>query len=254
MKTVKSIRYVSVSLVTICVMLITLACGGDDDDDDGTGGTTSGTGGSAGSTATGGSTADGSGGTGTGGSGGSMDAGQLDGAEPEPLPQDVAAGEECTMPYQIAGLVTLFTAYGVCQNSSDPCVGGTPDQFDLASILPAGSETITSVLPPPQDPAANCASGLVCCIKEDQCAAVGEQITNPNGMVAMMMPGISVSCGAEGSCTATNEGDSAGELSTGCPSGQTCCVVMPPMSLPEGGTLFPTTDASTPAADAGAGQ
>jgi hypothetical protein len=256
MKTFKSFRSISVSFLTISVMLLTLACGDDSDDGEsgGTGGSPTATGGSAGgASGTGGSAGGGT--TLTGGTGGGgMDAGQPDGATPEPLPQNVAEGGECTMPYEIAGLVAIFTSYGVCQNPSDPCVGGTPDQFDLAPIFPPGSETITSLLPPQQDAAANCASGLVCCIREDQCEAVGEQIANPNSVVAMMMPGVSVSCGAPGSCTTTNEGYSAGELQTGCPTGQTCCVVMPPLSLPEGGTLFPTTDASAPAADASGGQ
>lgn len=264
MKEIKSFGSISVSLLTITVMLLVLACGGDSDDESngGTGGDSASTGGSSGGGASG--TGGSSGGTTSGGSGGSsdMDAGQIDGSTPEPLPTDVAEGGECTMQYQIAGLVSLFTSYGVCQSDSASCTGGTPDKFDIAKILPAGSETIAALLPPPTSDAANCASGLVCCIKEDQCDAVSAQISDPNSIVALMMPGIKASCSAAGSCTATNADESAGELETGCPSGETCCVVLPPINmeagipglLPTGDASTPAADASAPAADAGEGQ
>ncbi|MBN1654338.1 MAG: hypothetical protein JXA30_11265 [Deltaproteobacteria bacterium] len=256
MRTVKSVWSILVSLLALSLLLFALGCGGDSDED------TNGSGGAPPDTSGSGGDSSGSGGGGASGSDG-MDSGQIDeptgGTGAETLPT-VGAGEQCTMPYSIAGMITLFTAYGVCQNATDECVGGTPDKFDLASIMPAGSETIAGLLPAPPSASANCESGLVCCINTDQCESVGKEIGA--GMVGMIVPGITASCKPEGNCAATNTGDSAGELPTGCPSGQICCIIIPPIQLeggipelegglPEAGTEE-TTEGGAQTPDAGA--
>lgn len=238
MKTIKSFRLISVSLLTMSVMLIVLACGGDSDDDSngGTGGGASGTGGSAG---------DGTGGTagGGGGSGGSMDAGQADGAAA--LPQDVAEGGVCTM------ITAFFSSTGTCKSSSD-CPGGLPTQFDLSTLNDLDPIVTTFATTPTSDQA-NCATGLTCCVDTDQCPSAGEQI-NGNEMISTVLGGdVTTVCGSPGGCTATGDGYAYGEITVGCPSGQTCCVNIPPITLPEGGVL-PTTDAGEQTTDSGSQQ
>ena len=64
---------------------------------------------------------------------------------------------------------------------------------------------------------ANCASGLVCCVKPDQCDYVGTQMM---GMPIFGDTIESVACVDEGRCT----DELQGEMDVGCPEGQTCCV------------------------------
>jgi hypothetical protein len=245
MKTLKSFRYISVSLLTVSLFLFALACGSDSDDGESeeTGGATTETGGTT-DDGTGGSD-DGSGGatTGTGGSSGEMDAGQVDGGKP--LPTDVAEGGECTL------VSMLFTAKGTCSSSTD-CEGGLPTQFDVSGL--GINPEVAGVLTTPENDQANCASGLTCCVNTDQCNAIGESLA-ANMMVKEVLgdsiSNLKIECVAEGSCEAIAEDNSFGEIPTGCVTGQTCCVNVPPITLPEleGGT---PTDAGASTGDANA--
>ncbi|MBN1656549.1 MAG: hypothetical protein JXA30_22450 [Deltaproteobacteria bacterium] len=130
----------------------------------------------------------------------------------------VGAGEECSPAFEVMGMMTLFTATGICQDAAEPCVGGTPDMFDLGNLLTQVPEEYVNLLPPPVDAAANCESGLVCCINQDQCQSVNDQILG-NEMVADVL-NADIACVSEGTCT----GDNPLELALGCPSGQRCCI------------------------------
>lgn len=242
MKTTKTVWSITILLITIAIFLVTLACGGSsdgsgDDEPSASGGISGGyapsTGGSSG------------GSTSTGG----IDGGQRDGAvtETEPELPKVGAGEQCTMPYSlINNTATLFTAYGTCQDPSAECVGGTPDQLDLAPILPASLSMLASLLPEQPDAAANCESGLVCCIEPGTCTKAGEQLAS--GIAGTYRPGIGASCKTADSCPATNEGESAVQvqLTIGCESGEICCLNLPELNL-DAGVPGATTDASTEA-------
>jgi len=248
MKILKPFRYSSVSLMSASLLLFTLACGGDsdDDDDNATGGTTTEeTGGSGGTSETG------SGGTTTnetgGSSGGAMDdAGQLDGGKP--LPQDVAEGGECTLES------LLFKATGTCSSSKE-CPGGLPTQFDISGI--GINPEVASVLETPESDQANCASGLTCCVNTDQCNAVYEQLssnTMVQGVLGDSISNLSIECVDTGSCAAKSEDNDFGEIPTGCETGQSCCVNVPKITLPDA-DLIPAdgaaaTDAGTQTADA----
>lgn len=238
-KKAESLWLISILLLASTVIIVALACGGDDSDDDnddtqaGASGTT---GGAAGTT---------SGASGTTGAAGTGTQGAAGAAETTELPT-VAEGEECTMLYDIDALgmnISIFTAHGVCQTPSAPCVGGTPDMFDMSTILtpetmPAGLGDIASGLLPTPDPTANCEEGLVCCVNTDECDNVGRQITE-NPTIGGMVSGLSISCVTAGSCTGENN---TSEMTLGCPEGQSCCVDMPAINL-DAGIL--DTDAGT---------
>jgi len=157
------------------------------------------------------------------------------------------------MTVDIVGMVTLFTAYGTCQKPGDSCEGGTPDNFNLADLIPeslsgvlGGAGMLSGLLGTPSANA-DCETDLVCCINNDQCDGVGDQLLSAP-MIGGLLAGSNISCQSAGSCSGAS-GTTPTELALGCPEGQTCCIVLPEITIPDGG--LPTIDGGTPTGDGG---
>ncbi len=186
MERIKPFCFVLVTLLVLVTLVFVASCGGDSDeepDDDGTGGSAAASGGGAsGSGATSG--------------GGSMSDASVDGSPVGPASTGtVQENGTCVMTDMMSRFAST-TMSGTCRPSGTDCPGGQ-----------AGSS--------------DCASGLVCCIGEDQCDAVAPDIL-AMGMVE------SVSCVSTGTCPSSTLLIISRPLEMpGCPAGQSCCITLP---------------------------
>lgn len=203
------------------MLLLTAACGDDDDD----GSVSAGSGGidTAGQpgAGTGGAVSAGASGASGGASGGTAGIGGTAGTMATNIPE----GSECGLPS------SMVSVLGVCQQPSAPCEGGTPDKFDLKSIVPAA----VSAMIPPFPASANCQPDLVCCINTDTCDQIlpALQSSSMGGMMSSYIHNIS--CVPTGTCT----GENPTEMAFGCPSSQSCCVDVATVTLPDAGLSLP---------------